>query len=132
TVNGFIVDGTRVEAGKSVEVRGRLVVAIGPLELIVEHTPTESRRPAAAEPAPTPSELLHKRDRASVQGAIDSDEPPILSSGQTMAMNLSKVHGAALKLRPLYEQLSAAQAAWTLAHGEAVRELKAARDETGL
>lgn len=132
TVNGFIVDGTRVAAGKSVEVRGRLVVAIGPLELIVEHTPTENRRPTASEPAPTPSELLHQRDRASAQGAIDSDEPALLSSGHTMAMNLSKVHGAALKLRPLYEKLTAAQTAWTLAHTEAVRELKAARDETGL
>jgi len=132
TVNGFVVDGTRVPSGKSVEVRGRLVVAIGPLELIVEHTPAESRRPAAAEPQPTPSELLHARDRRAVQGAIDSDEPPILSSGHTVAMNLSKVHGAVLKLRPLYERLSAAQTAWTQAQAEAVRELKAARDETGL
>ena len=133
TVNGFLVDGTRVEAGKSVEVRGRLVVTIGPIELIVEHTPAEaSRRPASAEPVPTPSELLHVRDRRSAQGAIDSDEPALLSSGHTMAMNLSKVHGAALKLRPLYERLSAAQAAWTQAHAEAVRELQATRDENGL
>jgi len=132
TVNGFLVDGVRVEAGKSVEVRGRLVVKIGPLELIVEHTPAEARRPTAAEPLPTPSELLHARDRRSAQGAIDSDEPALLSSGHTMAMNLSKVHGAALKLRPLYERLTAAQTAWTQAHAEAVSELKAARDETGL
>lgn len=132
TVNGFLIDGVRIEAGKSAEVRGRLVVSIGPLELIVEHTPAEVKRPTAAEPAPTPSELLHKRDRLSAQGAIDSDEPALLSSGHTMAMNLSKVHGAALKLRPLYERLTAAQSAWTLAHSEAVRELKAARDEAGL
>jgi len=132
TVNGFLIDGVRIGSGKSAEVRGRLVVSIGPLELIVEHTPSETRRPTAAEPAPTPSELLHKRDRISAQGAIDSDEPALLSSGHTMAMNLSKVHGAALKLRPLYERLTAAQAAWTAAHGEAVRELKAARDEAGL
>jgi hypothetical protein len=57
--------------------------AIGPIELIVEHTPAETRRPASAEPVPTPSELLHVRDRRSAQGAIDSDEPALLSSGHT-------------------------------------------------
>lgn len=134
TVNGLSVDGTRVEPGRSVEVRGRLVVAIGPLELIVEHTPGEQRRPPASKNVqPTPADALHKRDRLELAGAIDTDdEPPILSTGHTMAMNLSKVHGAALKLRPLYEQLSAAQAEWTAAYAEAVRELKASNDETGL
>jgi pSer/pThr/pTyr-binding forkhead associated (FHA) protein len=107
TVNGFLVDGTRVEAGKSVEVRGRLVVTIGPIELIVEHTPAETRRPASAEPVPTPSELLHVRDRRSAQGAIDSDEPALLSSGHTMAMNLSKVHGAGAQAAPAVRASSA-------------------------
>ena len=134
TVNGLSVDGVRVEAGRSVEVRGRLVVAIGHLELIVEHTPAESRRaPPTATPQETSSEELRARDRRAVQGAINTDdEPPIISSGQTMAMNLSKVHGAALRLRPLYEQLSAAHAAWTAAHDDATRELKASNDEAGL
>jgi predicted component of type VI protein secretion system len=133
TVNGLSVDGQRVEPGKSVEVRGRLVVAVGPLELIVEHTPGEQRRPAAREIQPTPADALHKRDRLEAHGAINTDdEPPILSTGHTMAMNLSKVHGSALKLRPLYDKLSAAHAAWTHAYAEATRELKAANDETGL
>lgn len=133
TVNGFVVDGTRVEPGKFAEVRGRLVFGIGPLELIVEHTPAvESKRPAAATPAPTPADQLHRRDRAATAGELDSDEPPILSSGHTVAMNLSKVHGAVLKLRPLYEQYAAAQQAWSKAHAEATRELKSTRDEAGL
>ncbi len=134
TVNGLSVDGARVEPGRSVEVRGRLVVAVGPLELIVEHTPAESRRgPAPKIPEPTPEDQLHARDRRAVQGAINTDdEPPILSSGHTMAMNLSKVHAAALRLRPLHEQLTAAHAAGSEAYAEATRELRAAKDEPGL
>ncbi len=134
TVNGLSVDGVRVEAGRSVEVRGRLVVAIGHLELIVEHTPSESPRvPAAASPQASSSEELRARARRAVQGAINTDdEPPIISSGQTMAMNLSKVHGAVLRLRPLYEQLSAAQSAWATAHAAATRELTSGNDEAGL
>jgi hypothetical protein len=49
-----------------------------------------------------------------------------------MAMNLSKVHGAVLRLRPLYEQLSAAQSAWATAHAAATRELTSGNDEAGL
>ena len=56
--------------------------------------------------------------------------PALLSSGHTMAMNLSKVHGAALKLRPLYERLTAAQAAWTIAlwSVDAACRMRATRD----
>ncbi len=134
TVNGLSVEGVRVAPGRSVEVRGRLVVAIGPLEIIVEHTPGETKRqPAAATmPEPTPSELLGLRDRVAVQGAIDTDEPPILSTGHTQVMNLSKVHAAVVRLRPLHDELVAAQAAWTASYDEVVREMKAAGDESGL
>ena len=135
TANGLSVDSVRVPAGKSREVRGRLVVAIGPIELIIEHTPAETTRrpPASADIQPTPAEEMHARDRLSVQGAINTDdEPPILSSGHTMAINMSKVHGSALRLRPLYDRLSAAHADWNAAYTEATRELKAIDDETGL
>lgn len=37
-----------------------------------------------------------------------------------------------LRLRPLYEQLSAAQSAWATAHAAATRELTSGNDEAGL
>lgn len=135
TGNGLSVDGVRVPAGKSKEVRGRLVVAVGPIELIIEHTPAETTRrpPAGVDVQPTPAEEIHMRDRLSAQGAINTDdEPPILSSGHTMAINMSKVHGSALRLRPLHDALAAAHAEWNAAYAEATRELKAVNDETGL
>jgi predicted component of type VI protein secretion system len=154
TVNGFQVDGVRVPAGKRVEVRGRLALRIGALELIVEHTPGDAK-PAAAAAAPRASKVTKvtkrvvktpkaagpqplsdddkaARARAFVQGAIDSDEPPALSGGHTQAMNFGRSHAAVLRLRPIYEKLVALQAEWNAAHGEAVRELKQHRDEAGL
>jgi pSer/pThr/pTyr-binding forkhead associated (FHA) protein len=159
TVNGFQVDGVRVPAGKRVEVRGRLALRIGALELIVEHTAGEARaaplarsvkapkepraprepkeprapgKPLKSVPKPLSEDEQAARERAFVQGAIDSDEPPALTGGHTMAMNLGRAHTAVLRLRPIHERLTALQAEWAAAHGEAVRELKAARDETGL
>lgn len=93
------------------------------------------KTPKAAKTGPRPlseDEQL-ARERASVQGAIDSDdEPPQLTTGHTQAMNFGRAHAAVLRLRPMYEKLTALQAEWNAAHGEAVRELKAARDEPGL
>lgn len=162
TVNGFQIDGVRIGSGKRVEVRGRLAVRIGTLELIVEHTPGDSPAPAAnrplrpaakgaartaaksggprapkspksAGPRPLTEDEQTARERASVQGAIDSDdEPPALTGGHTQAMNFGRAHAAVLRLRPQYEQLGALQAEWNTAYAEAVKELKANRDEAGL
>lgn len=157
TVNGFQVDGVRVPSGKRVEVRGRLALRIGQLELIVEHTPGEAgdaatpsrplrqaakattkaapKTPKAAKSGPRPltEDEQQARERASVQGAINSDdEPQLLTGGHTQAMNFGRAHAAVLRLRPLYEKLAALQSEWNTAHAEAVRELKTARDEPGL
>lgn len=153
TVNGFQIDGVRVPAGKRVEVRGRLVLRIGALELILEHTPGDALPVAAAPraskvtkvtkrvvktpkaaggPQPLSEDEQAARERAFVQGAIDSDEPPALSGGHTQAMNFGRSHAAVLRLRPIHEKLVALQAEWSAAHGEAVRELKQHRDEPGL
>lgn len=160
TVNGFQVDGVRVPSGKRVEVRGRLVLRIGQLELIVEHTPGDAPAAAAtgasnrplrqgarstvksnakspknpkAAPRPLSEDEKADRERASVQGAIDSDdEPPALSGGHTQAMNFGRAHAAVLRLRPTYEKLVALQAEWSAAHTEALKELKSNRDEAGL
>lgn len=93
----------------------------------------KSPKAAKSGPRPLSEDEQAARERASVQGAIDSDdEPPQLSGGHTQAMNFGRAHAAVLRLRPMYEQLVALQAEWNAAHGEAVRELKAARDEPGL
>lgn len=151
TVNGFQVDGVRVPSGKRVEVRGRLNLRIGQIELILEHTADESAQPARVAggtarkvtkvvrktpkspgPQPLSEDEQVARERKSVQGAIDSDEPPTLSGGHTQQMNFGRAHAAVLRLRPIYDQLHALQAEWSTAHAEAVRELKEARDEPGL
>jgi predicted component of type VI protein secretion system len=155
TVNGFQVDGVRIPAGKRVEVRGRLALRIGQIELIVEHTQgdapaprsqplakstkvtkvtkvTRAVKPGKPGPRPLSEDEQLARERASVQGAIDSDEPPQLSGGHTQQMNFGRAHAAVLRLRPIHEKLAAVQAEWSAAHGEAVRELKEARDEAGL
>lgn len=153
TVNGFQIDGQRVPSGKRVEVRGRLNLRIGQIELIVEHTADEAavaavaaarqgtarkvtkvvrKSPKSSGPQPLSEAEQTARERASVQGAIDSDEPPTLSGGHTQQMNFGRAHAAVLRLRPLFEAMNAAQAEWSSAHAEAVRELKAARDEAGL
>ena len=143
--NGLSVDGQRVAAGGRVEVRGRIKVAIGPLELLIEHKvegaashgPPElleepaprSVRPRGAAPGPTPPEELHMRDRRSAQGELgDGDEPPQLAESGAQAMNLSRLHLAILRLRPLYEALGAAQRKWEAALQESLAELSSGRD----
>lgn len=143
--NGINVDGQRVAAGGRVEVRGRLKVAIGPVELLFEHRAEgaavgppdlseapapRTARPRGPAPGPTPPEELHMRDRRSAQGELsDVDEPPALvpESG-TQAMNLSRLHAAILRLRPLYEKLGEAQRAWEAAFQESLAELSSGRD----
>ncbi|HEY8377349.1 MAG TPA: type VI secretion system-associated FHA domain protein, partial [Nannocystis sp.] len=89
-----------------------------------------SIRPRSGTPGPLPPEELHLRDRRSAHGELsDTDEPPTLvpDSG-TQAMNLSRLHAAILRLRPLYEKLSAAQREWEEAFQEALAELSSGRD----
>jgi hypothetical protein len=139
--NGLTVEGQRLPGGGKAEVRGSLKVAIGPVELLIEHkgngsdagdgdaTP-RSVRPRGSSPKPTPEEELHKRDRIAKAGSIDSDdEPPsLIPDSGTQAMNLSKLHTAVLRLRPLYEKLSAAQTEWEAAFNESIAELSTGRD----
>jgi hypothetical protein len=144
--NGLSVDGQRIPAGGRVEVRGRVKVAIGPVELLFEHKsdaaldagPPElleepaprSLRSRAAPLGPTPPEELHERERRSAVGELgDGDEPPsLIPDGGTQAMNLSRLHQAILRLRPLYEKLGEAQSAWDAAFQEALAELSSGRD----
>lgn len=144
--NGLSVDGQRVASGGRVEVRGRVKIAIGHVELLFEHKvegaasapPPElseepaprSVRPRGAAPGPTPPDELHMRDRRSAQGELgDGDEPPaLIAESGTQAMNLSRLHLAILRLRPLYEQLGAAQQAWEAAFQESLAELSSGRD----
>lgn len=138
--NGLTVAGQRVPSGGRVEVRGRAAVTIGTIELIFEHKADEvdevdeprTARPRAAggrapTPAPTPPEALHERDHRSAQGAIGDEPPEILGSG-TQAMNLSRLHAAVLRLRPLYARLEQAHRAWEAAFAEALAELEGGRD----
>jgi len=136
--NGLTVDGQRVASGGRVEVRGRLAVAIGPIELLFEHKAAdepeiEAPRPLRGRgkmPEPTPESQLHQRDRIQTAGAIDTDdEPPsLIQESGTQAMNLSRLHLAVLKIRPLYEKLGEAQRKWDAAFQEAIDELSVGKD----
>ncbi|MCY1059976.1 FHA domain-containing protein [Nannocystis sp. SCPEA4] len=146
--NGLSVDGQRVASGGRVEVRGRVKIAIGPVELLVEHKvegaqsaaagpPDLLEEPAAraprsrgAAPGPTPPEELHMRDRRSAQGELgDGDEPPtLMPEGGTQQMNLSRLHQAILRLRPQYEKLREGHQTWDAAFSEALAELSSGRD----
>ncbi|MDC0675956.1 FHA domain-containing protein [Nannocystis radixulma] len=146
--NGLSVDGQRVASGGRVEVRGRIKIAIGPVELLVEHKvegaqsaaagpPDLLEEPAAraprargAAPGPTPPEELHMRDRRSAQGELgDGDEPPtLMPEGGTQQMNLSRLHQAILRLRPQYEKLREGHQTWDAAFSEALAELSSGRD----
>lgn len=146
--NGLSVDGQRVASGGRVEVRGRVKIAIGPVELLFEHKldgaapaqvgPPElleepaprGARPRGSAPGPTPPEELHMRDRRSAQGELgDGDEPPTLTpEGGTQQMNLSRLHQAILRLRPLYEKMSEHHRTWDAAFQESLAELSSGRD----
>jgi len=146
--NGLSVDGQRVASGGRVEVRGRIKIAIGPVELLFEHkveggapqqagppdlleepAPRNPRSRGAA-PGPTPPEELHMRDRRSAQGELgDGDEPPtLMPEGGTQQMNLSRLHQAILRLRPLYEKLREGHQAWDAAFSESLAELASGRE----
>ncbi|MDC0721101.1 FHA domain-containing protein [Nannocystis bainbridge] len=150
--NGLSVDGQRVASGGRVEVRGRVKIAIGPVELLIEHKvegaqqPQQQQqsgppdlfeepaprgaRPRGGAPGPTPPDELHMRDRRSAQGELgDGDEPPsLMPEGGTQQMNLSRLHQAILRLRPLYEKLREGHMAWDAALGESMAELSTGRD----
>lgn len=137
--NGLTVDGQRVASGGRVEVRGRLTIAIGPIELLFEHKPAEDapesepprplRSRGKVAPEPTPESQLHRRDRLATAGSIDSEEPPsLIQESGTQAMNLSRLHQAVLKLRPLYEKLREAQLKWESSFQEAIDELSTGKD----
>jgi hypothetical protein len=139
--NGLAVDGQRLPSGGKAEVRGSLKVAIGPVELLIEHkgsgdagadadAPPRSVRPRGGAPKPTPEDELHKRDRLSASGSLDSDdEPPsLIPDSGTQAMNLSRLHAAVLKLRPLYEKLGEAHRTYEAAFNEAIAELASGKD----
>lgn len=81
-------------------------------------------------PEPTPEAQLHQRDRIQTAGAIDTDdEPPsLIQESGTQAMNLSRLHMAVLKIRPLYEKLGEAQRKWDAAFQEAIDELSVGKD----
>lgn len=139
--NGLSVEGQRVASGGRVEIHGRLTVAIGPIELLFEHKPAEGptdeepraarAKPGAgrtATPAPTPPEELHARDRRSAQGDISDEPPALIQESGTQAMNLSRLHAAVLRLRPLYSKLEQANGAWEAAFNEAFAELQQGKD----
>jgi len=134
----LIVEHTQGEAPAAAPNRPlRPAAKSGPAKAGAARTPgkpgPKSPKSARSGPIPLTDDEKAARERATAQGAIDSDdEPPQLSGGATQAMNFGRSHAAVLRLRPIYEKLAALQAEWTAAHGEAVRELKAARDEPGL
>lgn len=139
--NGLSVDGQRVAAGGRVEIRGRLTIAIGPVELLFEHEGggPEDLEPRPAKPrgrvptpAPTPTRDVHARDSLSAQGNIEDEPPSLLAESGTQAMNLTRLHGAVLRLRPLYERLSEQHRAWEEAFAAAQEELAGGRDSSEL
>jgi hypothetical protein len=58
----------------------------------------------------------------------DDDGDP----GRATAKHLARAHASLLRLRPLYDRLTAAHSDWTAILAEAGRELEAAGDDAGL